>query len=174
MTLDTIAVSHLDLEVPYPSSPNGSSFIPLPIRKNPQSEEAFQDFLSEVFTGSAYTKIRSEISKRYPRTAYFDQVARAAAIITDSSFTCNTRYIIDTYLSANTKVYAMDYALFRDYNASTHAADLLSDFSSPAANYRPLLHCISHATGLKLAGLVWYIQGRTAPRLQQYFTDHAI
>ncbi len=174
MTLDTIAVSHVDLEVPYPSSSNGSSFIPLPIRQNSSSEEKFQDFLNEVFTGSAYVEIRKQISQRYPLAAYLDQVARAAAVIRDSSFTCNTRYIIDTYLSAGTKVYAMDYALFSQYNASTHASDLLPDFSSPAANSRPVLECIAKVTGIKLTAAVWYVQSRTAPRMQQYFTDHAI
>lgn len=174
MALDTIAVSHVELEVPYPQVANGSSFIPLPIRQNPQSEAKFQDFLNEVFTGAAYTDLRKKISKRYPKSAYSDQVARAAAVITDCSFTCNTRSIIDTYLSTKTKVYAMDYALFSPQNGSTHASDLVPDFNSPATNYRPFLKCVSKATGLKLDALVWYIQSRTAPRMQQFFTDHAI
>jgi hypothetical protein len=83
--LDTIAVSHVHLEVLYSSSTDSYSFIPLPIRKAPQNETPFQDFLN-VFTGPQYTKFRREISKRYPRAAYSDQIARAVAVITDSSF----------------------------------------------------------------------------------------
>src|SRR6266480_2121061 len=146
MKLDTIAVSHVSLEVPYPASPNGSSFIPLPIRESPQSRSAFQRFLYEVFTGAAYKPIRENITVQYGSGKYSDQIARAAAFITDSIFTCNTRYIIDRYISDKIPVYAMDYALLGNVNGSTHASDLLPTFYNQKADYSRLLQCVANAT----------------------------
>ena len=174
MPLDTIVVSHVDLEIPYPSSTESNSYIPLPIRKAPQSETAFQDLLKEVFTGPDYADVRDQISKRYPSTSYSDQIARAGAIATDMSFTCNTRYIIDRYLQSKTPVYAMDYAIFSSFNASTHASDLLPTFSNRRVDYKKFLGCISKQTGITLWALDHVIQGKVAPGLQQYFTSHAI
>jgi carboxylesterase type B len=174
MALNSIAVSHVDLEVAYSNSTDAVSFIPRPIRAAPQSEAAFQDFLSEVFTGVVYSSIRNSISTQYPTSAYSDQIARAAAVITDSSFTCNTRHIIDSYLGSGIPVYALDYAVFSEYNASTHASDLLPDFSNSQVDYKQFLKCISNKTGIALDFLVRTIQKDISPGLQQYFTDHAI
>src|SRR5436190_21534936 len=78
LKLDTIVVSHVHDEVPYPKTDEADSFIPLPIRKNKQSEDAFDNFLKEVFTGSTYSGVREKIKKRYPspgRNSYKDQEA---------------------------------------------------------------------------------------------------
>jgi hypothetical protein len=178
MQLETIAVSHVNLEVPYPAAPNGSSFIPLPIRESPQSERAFQRFLSEVFTGAAYKSIRENISVQYGSGKYSDQIARAAAFITDSIFTCNTRYIIDRYMSDKIRVYAMDYALLAAVNASTHASDLLPAFYNQKADYSTLLKCVAEATSWfkQIAVHIFYDYFRDTftPAYQRLLTDHAI
>ena len=170
-------VSHVHDEVPYPKTDEADSFIPLPIRKNKQSEEAFDNFLKEVFTGSTYSGVREKIKKRYPspgRKSYKDQVARAAAVITDSSFTCNTRFIIDSYLSANTKVYAMDYQIFSSKDAATHASDLLPLFNNPKVSYGPLLKCVGKLYSWEEWAAVKVVQEYTAPSFQRLFLDHAI
>jgi hypothetical protein len=178
MKLDTIAVSHVNLEVPYSSSTNGSSFIPLPIRKSPQSGSAFQRFLSEVFTGAAYKPIRENITIQYGSGKYSDQIARAAAFITDSSFTCNTRYIVDRYISDKIPVYAMDYALLGAVNGSTHASDLLPTFYNKKADYSKLLKCVAKATSwFKKVGVdifYDYFRDTFTPAYQRLLTDHAI
>jgi hypothetical protein len=177
MKLDTIAVSHVNLEVPYPSSPNGSSFIPLPIRQSPQSRSAFQTFLSEVFTGAAYKPIRENSTVQYGSGQYSDQISRAAAFITDSSFTCNTRYVIDTYYD-KIPVYAMDYALLSAYNGSTHASDLLPAFYNEKVDYSRLLKCVAKATNWfeRVGADIFYDYFRKpfTPAYQRLLTDHAI
>jgi hypothetical protein len=181
MRLESLVVSHVDLEVPYVSSPNESTFVPLPVRKDPKCENAFDKFLKDVFTGNAYANIREDIKKRYPTADYSDQIARSAAVITDSSFICNTRFIIDSYITGKANVYAMNYALFPEANASTHASDLLALFSNankPKTDYRSLVRCIKNATEIpdeiQADAFAEYVQGVTAPILQQYFMDHAI
>lgn len=178
MNLDSIIVSHVQLEIPYSNSINENSFIPLPIRKAPQSEQAFQKFLGEVFTGPDYKPIRDSVSAKYPLKNYHDQISRAQAVITDSSFTCNTRYILDRYISAKTPAYAMDYALLGDLDAATHASDLLPAFYNKNADYLDLLKCVAKATGwLKKKGIeVFYAYFKVSfvPAYLRVFTDHAI
>jgi Carboxylesterase family len=173
--IETIIVSHVRLEVPYSADPHNPGFIPRPIVLNPQSEDHFQQFLGEVFKGEAYTKVRSAISTKYPRNAYTDQIARAAAVITDSSFTCNTRHIIDTYLAKNTKVYALDYRLFDYENASTHASDLIMTFFNKDVDiekFDKFVECVTSAA----SGYTLFVQTiqNIRQRFQQLFVDHAI
>jgi len=122
--------------------------------------------------------MRQDMKERYPATDYSDQIARAAAVITDSSFTCNTRFIIDSYIANKANVYAMDYALCGDYNASTHASDLLPLFAHAKTDYYPLVKCVNSATGfigtIEAKAFALIVQDITAPGMQQYFTDHAI
>ena len=182
MNLSSIIVSHVDLEIPYPKE-GKPSFIPLPIRKNPQSEAAFQEFLGDFFTGARYEDIRVNISNHYRNESYTDQVARAIAVITDSSFTCNTRFIINKYLSENISVYAMDYAVLKDYtpfgeitkvlNASTHASDLLPTFSKPRLSYFDFFKCVANNSTLEAEVAVRAV-AKTAPAYQKYLTNHAI
>jgi hypothetical protein len=173
--IETIIVSHVHLEVPYSDSTKNPGFIPLPVVQNPQSEEKFQKFLSDVFTGNAYANIRSDISKRYPRTAYTDQIARAAAVITDSSFTCNTRHIIDSYQAQKAVVYAMDYAVLSEFNASVHASDLIMTFYNSKVDdekFEKFVVCVTQGQGG--SSLFMMTIQYTRERFQQYFTDHAI
>lgn len=178
MRLESLVVSHVDLEVPYVSSPNESTFVPLLVRKDPKNENTFDKFLKDVFTGNAYAKIREDIKKRYPTADYSDQIARSAAVITDSSFTCNTRFIIDSYITDKAKVYAMNYAVFAEFNASTHASDLLALFSNTNTDYIPLVRCIQNVTDvvndIRPGLFAFRVRDVIAPILQQYFIDHAI
>jgi hypothetical protein len=176
-SIESIIVSHVRLEVPYSNSTKNPGFIPLPIVESPQSEEKFQKFLSDVFTGDAYTKVRNDISKRYPRTAYTDQIARAAAVITDSSFTCNTRHIIDSYQAKKAVVYAMDYAAASKYNASVHASDLMPTFYSSKVDeekFMKFLQCVAQDEQGSKATLFRLAIKNTRDLFQRYFTNHAI
>lgn len=172
------------MEVPYVKSTEESTFVPRPIRQNPnkdsKGDNAFDDFLREVFPGDASSKVRDAIKDKYSANLYTDQIARAAALISESSFTCNTRFIIDAYLRTKAKVYAMDYALFAGSanNASTHASDLLPTFSNSDISYYEFARCVRQATRFRskaeVAYFVLHVESYIAPGLQQYFTNHAI
>ena len=179
--LDTIAISHVDNEVPYSSNTTGFSFIPLPIRECPKNETRFQDFLTKFFQGDQYACIRSNISKQYPSSSFKDQVERAAAVIRDSSFTCNTRFIADQYIpNVSKKVYAMDYAVFAKLpgrNYATHGTDLVPAFVNKQTDYRKLLASLFGGgfvaeAGADVANRV--LTKAVAPGMQAMFTSHAI
>ena len=132
MPLESLVVSRVDLEVPCVNSTVDSTFVPLPIRKSPRKdikgENAFDRFLRDVLRGPAYDNVRAQIKKRCPVRGWSDQVARSVAVITDSGFSCNIRFIIESCIARKATIYAINYAVFHTQNASTHASDLLPLF----------------------------------------------
>lgn len=178
LDLDAIAVSHVDIEVPYSAALDNSSFLPLMVRKE-NSEKSFQDFLALTFPGPELRTIRGRISEAYPSSKYSDQIARVADIIRDSGFTCNTRHLANRYLSSNTTVHAMNYAVFSQYgtlklNASVHGSDLLPEFANAATNYQPFMRCIANLSSWGAWGADYVIRSMVAPNMQEMFTKHAL
>lgn len=111
---------------------------------------------------------------------FSDQIARAASVITDVSFTCHTRFIINQYLSQKTPVFALDYAIGRTfdgtvYNASFHGSDLLPLFSTLKTSYYSLIKCLKpDLSDLEASAIDVGIRGVVSPTMQQYFTNLAI
>ncbi|MCJ1327092.1 hypothetical protein MMC10_003758 [Thelotrema lepadinum] len=184
MNLESILVSHVDLEVPYSASLKGMSFIPYPIRKDPQNADKFNDFLDAFADGSQYADIKTQIQEQYPvQGTYPDQIARAAAVIANSSFLCHTRFLIDAYqpeIPQNT--FALHYAFgtTEQKNAAVHGSDLPPLFRRKDSEYQTMLSCL---TGIKNSGLAnktklntlnGYIKNFVTPGMQTYFVNQAV
>ena len=179
MHLGSILVSHVGLEVPYPKSLDSESFIPYPIRMNPQDPNAYNDFLEDFASGDIYADTRANIVNEYPASGvYSDQIARAAATIANSSFLCNTRFLIDAY-QPTTPTFALDYefgmkVLGTVYNASTHASDLLPLWRNSGTNYTTLLECLAKLKPVYAKAVNALINQAVAPPMQIYFVNQAV
>lgn len=173
--IDSIVVSHVDLEIKYTTSVSNFSFIPRPIRAAPNSEAATNNFLEEVFRGDQYGEVRQKIVKQYPSSKYKDQIARAAAVITDRSFTCNTRFIMNYYIQkAAIPVYAMDYAVLSRWGGAVHGTDLLPLFANKDMNYTKLIQCVADIPEFEAKAANKLIHDIYAGGMQRAFTNHAI
>jgi hypothetical protein len=93
----------------------------------------FEEFLGDFMPGDRYVQQRAAINKQYPESSFPGKTGpynRAHAVIQDSSFTCNTRFIFDAYSAAKppTPAYMMHYGFGEDYGYAVHAADLMPTY----------------------------------------------
>ena len=156
------------------------SFVPFPIRQDPQNPDKFDKFLDSFANGDQYADIKTQIQNQYPAEGtYSDQIARAAAVIANSSFLCHTRFLIDAYqprIPQNT--FALDYAFGE--NASVHGSDMLPLFHRKDSQYQTLLSCLTGIpnSGIgnktKLNTLNGYIKNFVTPGMQTYFVNQAV
>ncbi|KAF4937198.1 Secreted lipase [Colletotrichum fructicola] len=175
--LDSVLVSHVDQEIPKSSSSAGFSFIPLPIRQHPTDPSKFDDFLDEFLSGDSYAGIRSSIQAQYPSANYDDQVDRARHVIMDSSFLCNTRVVIDGYLSQKKQVWAFDYVFLQKYGRANHASDLVPTFSSSDINYFDLFDCLIKVWAIKglIAKIISsFVSNTLGPGMISYFVSFSV
>jgi len=83
--------------------------------------------------GDRYKQQRAAIDSQYPASSFpGDDGAwnRAHAVIQDSSFTCNTRFIFDAYYNTKptTPAYMMHYSFFGALGYALHASDLMPTY----------------------------------------------
>lgn len=123
--------------------------------------------------GPQLANVRGQIEKQYPSEDYSDQVYRVAALINNSSFTCNTRQLFDAY-NGKIPTYMMNYHFLGNLDAAVHASDLLPTFCNNDTNVANLLiNCAK--IPWPIADLVGpYMKTTFAPGYQSYLKSHAI
>lgn len=167
-SLTSLIVSHVSDEVP----PN-SSFVPLPLRNESEATpERFENFLDAFMPSDNLAPFRDRIKSQYPQA---DQRERAALVIRDSSFTCNTRQLFDAYYPLGKPVYMVNYHFLGNLGKATHASDLLPTFSNKDLNMTNLVANCVKTKFPKIAQVIGaYMQNKFAPAYQSYFKSHAI
>lgn len=174
MKLNSLIVSHVETEVPPSSSTTDNSFIPLPIRKDPTNETVFNNFIANFLKGNKYSDLWGQIESYYNSSRYADQVERAAHVISDSSFLCNTRNLLDVYAGSG-QAFAMDYSFLGDYNVAVHASDLIPTFAPQNGSYADLIKCLKPDIFPILPTIISnYIIEQLGPGIQSYFMSLAL
>jgi carboxylesterase type B len=92
-----------------------------------QTDAEFTEFVNEIFPTYTQTGgVTAAIEEFYPPVStndtYASEVARTEAFVRDSSFTCNTRRIIEAY--GDDSVWSMQYSVTPGY----HGTDILPTF----------------------------------------------
>ena len=111
------------------------SFVPRYISDN----SGWDYFLSWWLPGDAWAWARTRITEQYAFEP--NQTQRALLAIRDSTFTCNTRQLFDTYDGATATVsrYLLQYALGATLGFAVHGSDLLPTFWNSDVNVTALL-----------------------------------
>ena len=123
--------------------------------------------------GTQLANVREQIENQYPSEAYRDQVYRVAALINNSSFTCNTRQLFDAY-NGKIPTYMMNYHFLGNYDAAKHASDLLPTFCNNDINVANLLENCANIPAVKAEVIGLYMKKVFAPDYQSYLKSHAI
>lgn len=163
--LDSMMVSHVADEA--------SLFVDKAIK----DEAAFDKFLQKLMPQKHLKLVRDAIKAQYPLSAYSnDQIKRTGAVIRDSSFTCNTRFIYDSREHTNTTTYMMQYNYLDYWGAAQHATDILPTFWNTDWDLVDFLNQqlpSGYFTGLK-ANWVSGCIADLAPPFQSYLMSHAV
>lgn len=169
--MDSLIVSHVQDEVG-----ENSSFMPAPL-KNHSTPENFNMFLKAFMPQSDLGDLRNQINRTYSSQKFRnDQLLRAATIIRDSSFTCNTRQLFNAYNSSNVETYMIFYSFLSIAGAATHASDLIPTFVNQYTDVKTFIKECAEGAAAKLgAGIVAkYLRTQLAPAFQSYLISHAV
>ena len=152
-----------------------SLFVPKFIK----SSADFDRFLMDFMPGSQLAAIRTKISNQYRTPIIGGQRARVKTLIRDSTFTCTTRQLYDTY-KTTTATYMLQYDFFKDYELAIHGTDVLPTFFNTNVDMVAVFQdMLSKANKTKeiptwILKDVGKIYKRFAPAYQSYFASHAI
>lgn len=138
------------------------------------TDDGFSRFLDDFMPGDIYTPQKNAINQKYD--VITDQKERAKAVIGDSSFYCNTRFVYDAYAQLKTAgVYMLKYEFFATFGAAVHASDLLPTFYSPSINVTALKYYLHQRTGISDTLLGQFIDRlpELAWEYQSYLTSFA-
>ncbi|KAJ3534189.1 hypothetical protein NM208_g7645 [Fusarium decemcellulare] len=134
-------------------------------------QKSFNNFLEMFLPGDSLTCVREKIADQYNcETKYKgDYNLCLRYVIRDSSFTCNTRDLIDSYKE---QTYAMDYGYPND-DLAFHAADLVPLFMNNPLQIVPMLNFtgMTRAEALKWAPAMEF---QVQPRYLSYFASFAL
>lgn len=138
---------------------------------NISSQREFDEFLFDFFPDPILEPLRNKIREQYNCTAKFHGNFRdcIAAVIQDSSFTCNTR---DLFESNPKESFMMKYT-FPDPRLAFHAADLIPLFRNNITEVIDLL--MELGVSLSNATLYAKLLGDKIPETyQKYFASFAL
>ena len=186
--LESLIVSHVSEEVAAYGKASG--FIPRFIKEKPCEEDLFNRFLEEFIPEDKIASLRTDIRNhynnddtkyrqwdgqcnyKYPFHPRADQRKRAAEVIRDAVFTCNTRLLFDAY-HLKIPTYMMEYGLFAKEGAAVHASDLLALFWNDKIDVEGLFkECMANIPILTADLTKRFL--KVAPAYQSYLTSHAI
>lgn len=127
------------------------------------------------------SSVRAAIATQYPADAYGgDARSRAAAVIQDSTFTCNTRQLFDAYQPKN-PTYMMEYAVGAIFHAAVHGTDLAPTFWNADVDFvqwlidaAALLNRTIPLPEAKLIANFFGAKGHFASHYQSYLVSHAV
>ena len=171
--MESLIVSHVATEVA-----DNSGFVPAPIKDHPKDPQKFEDFLTNFMPQPDLESIKTDIDNRYNSGRFYgNQLRRAAILIRDSTFTCNTRQLFDAYRGqSNITTYMLSYGFLNIVGAAVHASDLVPTFVNQDTDVPALIaNCdqnILKQFGAKLVG--GYIHDTLAPEYQSKLISHAI
>ena len=171
--LASIMISHVEDEA--------AIFVP---KSSLTNSEYLTTYISNFMPQPSLSLARSSIESQYALSSYSNNpTSQLNAVIRDSSFTCNTRWLFDAYhTNSSTSVYMMeyDYALtvLKRSLPAWHAMDLLPTFWNTEVNFTAFLMTASKNSGQPLslaeaAALASLIR-LLAPQYQSYLVSHAI
>ena len=147
------------------------------VDKEIKDEKTFDQFLRKLMPQQHLELVRDAIKAQYPLPSYGnDQIKRTAAVIRDSSFTCNTRYLYNSQNFTNTITYMMQYNYLDYWGAAQHATDILPTFWNSDWDLVDFLKQQippGYFTGLE-ANWVGGCIADLAPPFQSYFMSHAV
>lgn len=153
------------------------------------SQADFTSYVSDFIPQPSMSKARDAVATQYPEANYADASARYAAVIQDSSFTCNTRQLFDAYYGKGTKIYMLQYAVGENIgdnlNLAIHSADLLPTFWNADIDFKEWLKNIVQAANqtlnpTQLSIINAYFGPASGPglhvacRYQSYLVSHAL
>lgn len=141
-------------------------------------EPGFDDFLSHFLPGAKLEPVRGEIKKQYNCTEQFDGDFHKCltVIIQDSTFTCNTRDLFESYPAVS---YALRYA-FPLTDLAVHGADLLPLFANSDQEVINLVASLLRSVHLdpdaaQILGTIYaWLLGPIYPQYQEYFASFAL
>jgi hypothetical protein len=132
--------------------------------------------------GDRYIQQREAIIKQYPESAFLQATGpwdRAHAVIQDSSFTCNTRFIFDAYYGTNprTPAYMMHYGVGESKGYAVHAADLMPTYWNKDISSKTLFNFIKETMRPNItkgeADLAYVAFSVLSPTYQSYLASFA-
>jgi carboxylesterase type B len=142
----------------------------------------FEQFLANFMPGDKYVQQRASINKQYPESSFPGKKGpfnRAHAVIQDSSFTCNTRFIFDAYhkTKPSPPTYMMHYGFFETYGLAVHASDLMPTFWNQDISYDTFFNYINDTINPGISNveafLAYHEFGSLAPTYQSYLASFA-
>lgn len=159
--LESIIVSHVYDEA--------GTFVSLFVSDSKSVEE----YIGTIFPQRKLSGLRTDVLEQYAADAYSSAKDRAAAIISDMVFTCNTRLLYEAY-HQEAETYMMQYDVGHDLGADVHGSDVMALFWNSRSDIVPFLKIALPDRLKKYAGQLGHILGIVAPRYQSYFASHAI
>ncbi|KAF9874688.1 acetylcholinesterase [Colletotrichum karsti] len=135
------------------------------------SQEKFNSFLATFFPGDKLSNVRDQIRQQYSCADHHhgNYTTCLKEIIQDSSFTCNTRDLFDSYPDRS---YMMEYA-YPLRILAYHASDLIPLFSN---NVQQVLDLLSKVLKSKILAKLYakVLEGLVATRYKAYFASFAL
>ncbi|KAL0930590.1 carboxylesterase family protein [Colletotrichum truncatum] len=135
------------------------------------SLEKFNSFLATFLPGEKLSHVRDQIRQQYDCEADYhgNYTICLREVIQDSSFTCNTRDLFDSY---STRSYMMEYA-YPLRILAYHASDLIPLFSN---NIQQVLDLLSKILKNSFFAKVYakVLEGLIASRYKAYFASFAL
>lgn len=125
--------------------------------------------------GEELKDLRNRVINQYPFPDHGteqENLTVVAAVIQDSTFTCNTRQLFDAY-SGKTNVYMMNYHFLAKYNLSFHASDLLPTFYNTNLDVAGILEKCQNVSSVLAQTIAAFLKSY-APAYQSYLKSHAI
>ncbi|KAF4466953.1 carboxylesterase family [Fusarium albosuccineum] len=139
--------------------------------KDVTDQKSFNHFLNMFLPGDNLRSVRGQIADQYNCNGTFkgNYSLCLRHVIRDSSFTCNTRDLIDSYTE---QTYAMNYGYPND-DLAYHASDLIPLFKNSNIQTGKMLHVLG-MTHKEAAEWKRAINTKVQPRYLTYFASFAL
>ena len=142
------------------------------------SNDGFATFLKAFFGSDGYATQKTAITQKY--VGITNERAKVQAIIRDSSFICNNRFVYDAYASDQSKsLYMMQYDFLSSvpggYDTAIHGADLLPTYYSKTMNRTAVEYFLMKRAGISqtTASVFMHEIAGLATDYQNYLTSFA-
>jgi hypothetical protein len=142
----------------------------------------FEEFLGDFMPGDKYIQQRASVNKQYPESSFPGKTGpydRAHAVIQDSSFTCNTRFIFDAYYTTKptTPAYMMHYSFGGALGLALHASDLMPTYWNQDITNNTFFNFVNDTLdpgiSRRMSNLAYHEFGSLASTYQSYLASFA-
>ncbi|KAM0343766.1 hypothetical protein ACHAPU_008193 [Fusarium lateritium] len=140
--------------------------------KSVTDKDTFMDFLGRFLPGQKLEPLRKKIADHYDCENNYggDYNLCLRYVIRDSSFTCNTRDLVDAFSG---QAYAMNYAYPTD-DLAYHGSDLIPLFMNSDVQTKPLLKGVGMSSYLDRVKWAPGIDNKVQPEFLRYLSSFAV